>query len=292
MKETTKNAGCKAGETISVLSVTERKHRAAKFSADWQERKEIASREGKLGSFEKSWGQTFCRELFSEVFGLSDFRFEEGVGKTKGIGKDWIDCLIPRRILVEMKSPNKNLDKAFRQAKSYWDRIPTIDRPRWLLTCDFEDFRVYDMDQLKGKIADLFSDEQELLPIEVFKLKQLATKIHSCRAFQQFLPTEHYSDSNLFDDAEPLNRTAVEKISLIHEDLKTRTDAGRLHELELFLVRIVFCLFAESRGDIFPSHSFKTFIVNETTPETVSNRLSELFDWLDKNNAIRSQGGG
>lgn len=119
------------------LSWNEIKTRAVKFSKEWQD-----------ASNEEADAKPFLEEFFN-VFGISRKKvstFEHRVKKLDD--KDgYIDLLWKGTILVEMKSRGKNLDKAYKQARDYIDGLKEYEIPKYILISDFENFRLYDLEE-------------------------------------------------------------------------------------------------------------------------------------------------
>ena len=126
---------------------------AADFAQRWQGR-----------GYEKGDSQVFWTELLSEVYGVENpstfIRYEEQVKVDK---TNFIDGHIPStKVLIEQKSIDKDLRapitqsdgshlNPFQQAKRYAAELPYSERPRWIVTCNFSEFLVYDMEQPNGE---------------------------------------------------------------------------------------------------------------------------------------------
>lgn len=118
---------------------------------------------------EKSESQMFWTDLLQNVFGVEDItqfiRYEERV---KVDNTNFIDGHIPStKVLIEQKSISKDLRKGilqsdgsvlnpFQQAKKYVSGLPLSEHPRWIVTCNFQEFLVYDMEQPNGEPAQIF----------------------------------------------------------------------------------------------------------------------------------------
>lgn len=256
-----------------------------KFVQNWEELLEKANEEKTLSNFEQANSHIFCNELLTGAFGLvfgKDFLVEKNINNKRA------DCIVPNKLIIEMKSPQKDLTAAYKQAKKfYWDPLPEDRKPRFIITCDFKNFQVYDLNLLKGRTADLFGDADELMPVQEFRLDQLPKMINRCVAFQQFIPTEQFIHTDLFEESLALNRKAAEKIGHLHLSLKKSYPPGHQHDLELLLVRLVFCLFAEDRPDLFPQDCFTYFLNKQTDPDNIGDKLYELFTYLDTDPEFR-----
>ena len=262
----------------------ERELRMKSFSERWRKILDAAQEKGALGDFEKQHAHRFCSEWLSEAFGLKyeiDFRVEFPVHRGRGHVK-WADCLVGKDLLIEMKSPNEDLQAAFIQAKErYWDNLPNDSKPPFIITCDFLRFHVFDMRLQQGEMGDLFASPETQSPCQEFKLEDLPRRINREACFQPFIPHEQFLRPDLFEDSLELNRKAAEMIGNLHRSLAKSWPSDRRHDLEILLVRLVFCLFAEDRGDIFPSGSFRKYLETETDQHSLHTKLRELFEHLD-----------
>lgn len=270
----------------SQLKREERELRMEKFVAKWNELLDKAEETDSLSNFETAHAHFFCQDLLTQAFDLElgkHFEVEKYVNNKRA------DCVVHGKLIIEMKSPNKDLAAAYRQAKKqYWDPLPEDRKPRYIITSDFLNFQVYDLNLLKGRTADLFNDA-ELMPVQEFRLDQLPKMVNRCYAFQQFIPQQQFIHVDLFEEAFALNRKAAEKIGKLHLSLKTSYPKDHQHDLELLLVRLVFCLFAEDRAELFPKDCFKVFLNKETDPDNIGIKLQELFTYLDTDPQYRAQ---
>ena len=167
--------------------------------------------------------------------------------------------------MVEQKSEGRDLKEAYGQAWDYFDALPEKDRPRYILVSDFQNFELYDLD--KDKETD-------------FKLADL--KVH-VEKFGFIIGVERKA----FRDQDPANIKAAELVGRLHDALKEAGYQG--HNLERFLVRIVFCLFADDTG-IFERDIFLDFIETRTREDgsDLGALLTQLFQVLDTPNDKRS----
>ena len=230
------------------LSWNEIKYRALNFSKEWAET-----------SNEEADAKPFLVEFFN-VFGISSKRvasFEHRVKKLDD--KDgYIDLLWKGTILVEMKSRGKNLDKAFIQAKDYMFGLKQHELPKYILISDFENFRLYDLEE--DKIVE-------------FKLNELVSNVLS---FGYILG---YSKKT-YKEQDPANIKAAELMGKLHDRLE---DIGYIgHPLEVYLVRILFCLFAEDTT-IFNKQQFQDFLEQRTNEDgsDLASKLQEVFQVLN-----------
>ena len=163
----------------------------------------------------------------------------------------FIDLFWPGVLLVEQKSAGRNLAIARRQAGGYFDALPERDRPRYQLLCDFQTFELLDR------------EEREETRFALVDLPQHVEKFGFIIGVQR----------RAFRDQDPVNIEASELIARLHDALKASGYDG--HDLELFLVRIVFCLFADDTGIFEPRDIFLQFIEERTSDDG-----ADLGPWL------------
>ena len=238
------------------LSWTEIKDRAVHFSKEWDESKS-----------EKAESQSFWNAFFN-VFGVQRrtvATFEEKVRNIKG-QFGFIDLFWRGKMLAEHKSQGKSLDKATSQAFEYIQCLKDENRddeiPRYVIVSDFAKMVLYDLEPEEGDP-----------PILEFPLRELHKHIH---AFA-FIPGYKI---HRFAKEDAANIKAAELMGKIHDALAEQGYSG--HFLERFLVRILFCLFAEDTG-IFEPNAFTTSL-EQTTKEDGSDlgpMLTQLFEVLD-----------
>jgi hypothetical protein len=233
------------------LSWSEIRDRAVAFSRDYRE-----------AVSEKSLSQQFWRDFF-HVFGVDGRKvsaYEQQVKLTRAGGKisnGWIDVFWRGKLLIEMKSTGQNLDRAFAQALEYFDNLPERDVPRFILVCDFQQFRLFDLQT---------SQEHR------FKLAELSKHI---KLFG-FIPG--YQVQTIAPQ-DPVNLRAVRRMRDLHDALKKNGYNG--HSLRVFLVRTLFCLFADDTGIFQPASSFKELLDQLSDPSEIGRSLNELFEILN-----------
>lgn len=247
------------------LSWNEIRHRAIGFSKEWTgEKREQAEK------------QTFWNEFFN-VFGVSRravASFEEPV---RGLSGDygWIDLLWPGIVLVEHKSRGKDLGKAESQAFRYIQDLAREHRdkdiPRYIIVSDFGRVALYDLEPEDQRNLPLF-DNRPFRYTE-FPVADLHDHIH------QFAFLAGYQQHK-FVEQDPINLDAVEIMGRLHDALESGGYSG--HPLERFLVRILFCLFAEDTG-IFEREAFHLYLVDRTARDgsDLGQHLARLFDVLN-----------
>ena len=246
------------------LSWNEIKHRAIAFSRDWRGT-----------TSEKSERQTFWNEFF-EVFGKKRrtlAAFEEPVRKLSG---NWgfIDLFWPGTCIVEHKSAGQDLGKAHAQGMDYVRGLIDSGRekevPRWLIVSDFDRIAIHDLEPEQDPALPLFT---RLPPSVEFPLKELHKHV---RHFA-FIAGYKYHKLNPED---PANFEATELMARLHDALYDGGYHG--HDLCQFLVRLLFCFFADDTG-IFPSDQFKLFLREHTTEDgsDLGPKMAHLFQVLN-----------
>ena len=230
------------------LSWNEIKDRALHFSKEWAD-----------ASNEEADAKPFLVDFFN-VFGISRKRVSTFEHKVKKLddSNGYIDLLWKGTILIEMKSRGKNLDKAYQQAIDYTHGLKQHELPKYILICDFEIFRLYDLEEDKT--------------VE-FKLNDLVNNV------QHFGYILGYQ-KNVYKEQDPANIKAAELMGKLHDRLKEIGYTG--HPLEVYLVRILFIMFAEDTT-IFDKQQFQDFIEQRTNEDgsDLASKLHELFQVLN-----------
>ena len=248
------------------ISWNEIRHRALLFSRTWQH-----------ATSESADKQTFWNEFF-DIFGISRrvfATFESPVRRRTG-STGFIDLLWPGKILVEHKSAGESLDAAESQAFSYIRNLAETGRgddiPRYVLLCNFRRFALYDLEPEHQIGIPLFA-HLRFHKFPEFALSELRTHITDFA----FIP--NYT-VHKFAPQDPANLKAVKLMADLHDTLKAGGYHG--HDLERFLVRILFCLFAEDTG-IFEPDAFQLYIEKRTAPDgsDLGARLAQLFHILN-----------
>ena len=242
------------------LSWNEIKSRALAFSRTWAD-----------AASEDSEAKPFWMAFF-EIFGITDKRvatFELNVKKL-GAAQGFVDLFWPGMLLVEHKSRGKDLDRAFAQALDYFPGLPERDLPQLIIVCDFARFRVHRL--ATGGKADKTVE---------FALADL----HKHIKLFGFVAGYRVQEIKAQD---PVNLKAAERMGRLHDALKASHYDG--HPLEVLLVRLLFCLFADDTGIFQPAQAFRTFIEERTAPDgsDVGPRLAQLFQVLNTPEARRS----
>lgn len=209
---------------------------------------------------EKSQAQSFLKDLLG-VFGVNANKqatFESRIKLLDG-SQGYIDLLWKGVLLVEMKSAGKDLNAAFEQAKGYTQTLPPAEVPRAILCCDFQRFELHDLTN-DGRVIK-------------FKLSQLR------RYVKAFAVLFNIGDGSPLEQ-DPVNREAAECMAHLHDALKDIGYTGR--SLEVYLCRLLFCLFAED-AHIFDDDQFTTYIRTRTNADgsDLAQHLESIFYILD-----------
>src|SRR5947209_1559821 len=243
------------------ISWNEIRHNATAFAKDWAgETREQAER------------QTFWNEFFG-VFGIKRkivASFEEPVKKLSGTW-GYIDLFWKGTLLAEHKSAGKPLDKAHAQAIDYIQALKNTGRddevPRYIVVSDFDRFALHDLEDgtsVEFALADLHKNVDKFAFIPGYKQHRL-------------------------DPEDPVNIKAVELLGKLHDALEDGGYTG--HDLERFLVRVLFCMFAEDTG-LFDRNAFTEYVENHTRPDgsDLGSALARLFDVLNRPPEKRQKG--
>ena len=237
---------------------------AADFSQRWK---------GK--GYEKGESQLFWTELLTEVFDVdnpSEFiRYEEQVKVDK---TNFIDGHIPAtKVLIEQKSLGKDLRKGsvqsdgsvlnpFQQAKRYVANMPLSQHPRWVVTCNFAEFLVYDMEQPNCEPEQILLEN---LGKEYYRLRFLVD-----------VRSEHLTREM------EVSMKAGEIVGVMYDALLKQygdNSPETLRWLNILCVRLVFCLYAEDAG-VFTRDQFHDYLVHYEADD-IRNALIRLFEVLN-----------
>ncbi len=227
-----------------MISQNEIRRRAAAFSH------EFAGDDDEKGEASAFW------EQFFDVFGVSRRRvasFEYRVKKADG-AQGFIDVFWPGVLLAEHKSEGRNLDKAYQQALGYLDGLQAGELPRYIVVSDFARMRLYDLEE---------KDEFE------FTLSEFSKHIDRFGFISGY-------DVQKYEQEEQASIKAAELMAEFHNAIATTGYSG--HALEVFLTRVLFCLFSEDTG-IFERRQFQLYIEQRTNEDgsDLGIKILELF---------------
>lgn len=247
------------------MTDAEQRAGAKQFVKDWTGR-----------GYEKGESQTFWLALLRDIFGIAEpekyISFEEQV---KLDHTSFIDAYIPTtHVMIEQKSLGKDLRKGIRQsdgsilsplqqAKRYAAELPYSQRPRYIVTCNFSSFLVYDMENPQGEPAEILLEN---LPDEYYRLG--------------FLVKE---DDKYIQKEVEISVQAGNLVGKLYDALLQKyidpNDEETLKDLNILCVRIVFCLYAEDAG-IFGAHGmFHDYLARNR--QNCRRALLDLFCVLD-----------
>ena len=257
----------------SIMNHTEQKQAAKKFAIFWQKYKE--------GQNEIQITQKFWLNLLRTVYGVENVEeFIDFEAKVRVDGKSKrIDGLIPStKVLIEQKKRGITLDHKinqsdkleltpYEQAKRYADHLPNKSRPNWIVTCNFDEFHIHDLN----------SESPERY--ETVRLEDLPNEYHRMKFLQDISSTHIYKEIEV-------SRKAGKLIGDIYTELEKQygghMDDRQKHELNVLCVRLVFCLYAEDAG-IFDKNQFGDYLRDFPT-EMLHYKLKDLFIALGSSN--------
>ena len=249
-----------------MINAKEQQKAAKEFAKRWEGR-----------GYEKGQSQQFWMDLLQSVYGVTNITefisFEDQVHLDH---TSFIDGYIrSTKVMIEQKSIGKDLRKGikqsdgtfltpFQQAKRYVTELPLSQHPRWIITCNFSEFLVYDMEKPNGEPEQIFLKDLE----KDFYRLQFLVKTGS---------------ENLKREME-ISLKAGELVGKLYDAIlkqyKNPNDPHTLKSLNMLCVRLVFCLYAEDAG-IFGQHEmFGQYLAKFSVGE-VRKKLIELFEVLD-----------
>ena len=248
------------------MDIKEQKQQAKTFIKRWENR-----------GNERQDSQSFWLDLLRSVYGIENpetyITFEDKVMLDH---TSFIDGYIDKtKVLIEQKGANKDLNKGikqsdgsfltpFQQAKRYSANLAYSKRPRWIVTCNFREFYVYDMEQPNSEaIVIALAD----LDKEFYRLEFLVDKTN-----------EH------LEREMQISMQAGEIVGDIYDTLLKQyinpESPESLHAINQLIVRLVFCLYAEDAGIFGHKSMFHDYLVQFTSKQ-MRKALIELFEVLD-----------
>ncbi len=239
------------------LSWDEIQTNAVKFAKRWQD-----------AHNEEAQAQTFETE-FLRVFGvddpeaLGDYEYKVPLSNNK---TGYIDYLWKGKIAIEMKSRGKDLEAAYHQLHKYMQHLPEDEIPDLWVVCDFVNIRLW-----RRSTNEIWN----------FKTKDLRKHI------KKFAGIAGYETERIHENQVEVNVKAAEKMAKLHDALKSHGYEG--HDLEVYLVRLLFCMFADDTG-IFPKDNFLNYI-EQSKPDgsDLSDRIARLFEILNMPDDVRAK---
>ena len=249
-----------------LITAKEQPKDAKEFAKRWKDR-----------GYEKGESNLFWIDLLQSVYGVENIAefisFEDQVHLDH---TSFIDGYIKStKVMIEQKSIGKDLRKGikqsdgsfltpFQQAKRYVTELPLSQHPRWIITCNFAEFLVYDMEKPNGEPEQIFLKDLEK---DYYRL--------------QFLVNT--GNENLKKEME-ISLKAGELVGKLYDAIlkqyKNPNNPHTLKSLNMLCVRLVFCLYAED-ANIFGEHLMFQHYMKQFTPREFRERLIELFRLLD-----------
>ena len=250
-----------------MLTQVEQRKAAKDFAKRWE-----------VKGYEKGESAKFWLSLLHEVYGIkypAEFiSFEDQV---KLDNTSFIDGYIPlTNVLIEQKSLTKDLRKPirqsdgtllspFQQAKRYSAELPYSERPRWIVTCNFKEFHIYDMEKPSGEPEVVLLSELEN---DYYRMYFLVDK----------------GDENIQKEKE-VSLKAGELVGVLYDALLKEyhnpEDEQTLKDLNILCVRLVFCFYAEDAG-IFGRHSLFHDYLIKYKDVNFRDALIKVFQVLDQ----------
>lgn len=248
------------------MTENEKKVAAKEFAEYWKDK-----------GYEKGESQKFWLSLLGEVLGVEHpAQFIQFENQVKLDNTSFIDGTIPStHVLIEQKSAGKDLRKGikqsdgtfltpFQQAKRYSSELPYSERPRWIITCNFQEFLIYDMEKPTGEPETIYLKD---LPKEYYRLYFLTD-----------------TGSELIRKEMEISIKAGELVGVLYDEIlkqyKNPDDENTLKSLNMLCVRLVFCLYAEDSG-LFGEHlKFHNYLKGFAVKD-VRRAIIDLFKVLD-----------
>ncbi len=237
-----------------------------------RERAEAFSKVFAHKSYEKGEAQSFIIHL-CQVFGLDSVRsvsLEHRVQKASGKGMEFVDGFFPGLLLVEMKSSGKDLQAAYEQAQGYVSLLKNPEEmPRYILVCDFQIFHLYDL-QAKGGINSTPSPSE-------FRLADLRQHVDTTLAFLS-------TYERVYQDVQVrITTRAAGTLTHLHDALKAARYPQK--DMQTFLVRTLFCLFAEDTelfGEPdYPTPFYRLVEQSQSNAQYLGDAINRVFTRLN-----------
>ncbi len=249
----------------------EQKKAAKEFAARWKDK-----------GYEKGESQKFWIDLLEHVYGVEDIAgfisFEDKVHLDH---TSFIDGYIPStHVMIEQKSIDKDLRKAikqsdgtllnpFQQAKRYASELPYSQRPRWIITCNFAEFLVYDMEKPNGE------PEQILL-------KDLEKEYYRLQFLTDTGNADFEKEMQISVDAGKITEKLYKALLLQYQNPDS---PDSLKSLNMLCVRLVFCFYAD-KSNIFKHNQFRNYL-HDVPINKWHGELKNVFRVFDTNEEHR-----
>ena len=256
------------------MNYNQQKKAAQEFAARWAGKGD-----------EKQDSQRFWFDLLQNVYGVDDpasfLRFEQRV---KLSHTSFIDVMIPAtHTMIEQKSLGKDLNAPIKQsdgtfltpgqqARRYAAALPYSERPRWIISCNFAEFQIYDMERP--------NDDPERIA-----LKNLGEECYRLQFMVDVKSSHITREMDISRDAGTLVGKLYNALLPAYGDNPTEKD---LQDLNKLIVRLVFCLYAEDAGIFGRRNMFHDFLLTFNASD-VRLGLMELFKVLDQKTSERDR---
>ena len=256
------------------MTLASQKDAAKKFAQYWKDK-----------GYEKGQSQPFWLSLLREVYGIAEpekfITFEDQVHLDN---TSFIDGYIDStHVMIEQKSLGKDLKKPikqsdgrlltpYEQAKRYSQELPYSKRPRWIVTCNFESFLIYDMEHPGAEPQTILLKD---LPEEFWRMEFLV----------DFAKTQIRREQEISLNAGIIVRQLYDALAECYGDMTDKVNQKSLNKL---IVRLVFCLYAED-AEMFGHCQFQNYL-NHFDAEDLSDALYRLFEVLDTREEDRRRG--
>ena len=249
----------------------EQRKAAKEFSERWKDK-----------GYEKGQSQKFWIDLLEHVYGVEDIagfiNFEDKVHLDHA---SFIDGYIPStHVMIEQKSIDKDLRKAvrqsdgallnpFQQAKRYASELPYSQRPRWIVTCNFAEFLVYDMEKPNGEPEQIF-------------LKDLSKDFYRLQFLTNAGNAEYQKEMQISVDAGKITEKLYKALLSQYQNPDS---PDSLKSLNMLCVRLVFCFYAD-KASIFKHNQFRNYL-HDVPINKWHGELKNLFRVFDTNEEHR-----
>jgi len=246
------------------LNWNEIRLRAANFVNDWKDKAPKAREEADAQDFQTDFLYIFDvsrRQVATFEHRVNIGGQEDLLGNKTGGRRGYIDLFWKGHFMIEMKTPGKDMLKAYQQAKEYAANLSADELPEGILICDFCNFDYYNLEENKE--------------VEHFTLADLPEKVElfGYLAGHKVKKYKAVSDVDI---------KAAELMGELHDALKESKYTG--HQLEMYLVRLLFCLFADDSGIFDEKKLFFSYIDEKTKKDgsDLAIHLGQIFDILNK----------
>jgi len=244
------------------MTEKDQKKAAQAFTAYWKDK-----------GYEKGESQKFWIDLLEHVYGVENIaEFISFEDQVKLDHTSFIDGYIEStHVMIEQKSLDKNLRTGikqsdgsilspFQQAKRYAAELPYSKRPRWIITCNFSEFLVYDMEKPNAEPEQIFLKD---LPKEYYRLSFL-------------VETENQNLKKEMEISLKVEELVGKLYEAILRQYKNPDNPETLKSLNVLCVRLVFCLYAEDAG-IFGKHEMFGNYLKQFQPKQIREEIIKLF---------------